>query len=1142
MKMRHIHNTVFGLLALLFGVGTGVAQPSAGHSVLSQHTWYRLAVAGEGIYQLDYATLSAMDIDMEHLNPNQIRIFGNVSGRLPEKNSETRPDDLNELVIHVSDGGDGTFDADDYVLFYGQESTRWRLLEGSPKVYERERNYYSDSTYYYLCVDSGEDGLRIGTKATLPVEGATTVVTEFPDFSWHEEELFSPYSIGQNWFGEMLNSQDTALQLSFCLPDLVKTKPVYIKTTLMGRIRNANMHYDLWVNDNVLSQMGTIDETSNDYRYGKTATVDRQILSETDTLQFSLHLYPDANGPMLFLDYVEMFYWRQLKRHGAAFPFRLIPAQLGDGISAVWVQNVSHECQLWDVTEPLSPAVQEGVLSANNFVFATNERAEHRYFMFKPAGVRPIGSWSRVPNQDLHALSGNADMLIITAPLFWEQACELAQFHEQEDGLTSLVVNVKEIHNEFSTGTSDPSGIRDFVRMVYQRSNGRLKYLTLFGRASFDFRDLKGFDRNFVPCFETMDHPEYMLSFCTDDFFGMMDDGEGRNSTGRVDLGIGRLPVSTVKEAEAVLRKIRLYHDLPATFGEWKTNHLLLAGNDIYHNQTYIIPSEEGGRIIDTILHGMNVMKVYADAYPTVNTTSGQQIPQAHDELLRVFDKGFLAMTYCGHGGVKGLTNVGLFSVADFPNLRNHGKLPLVFTATCEFSKYDDPLLISAGEQLFLQEEGGAGALLTSCRPTQSPTNRIFLKAFSNNLYRRDDEGKPLRFGDLTRMTKCDPSNYSNTAVDAQNKNIMYLLIGDPALRLALPEEEIATVRINGKDPDLSEIAIGAMSMVSVEGEVRRGGQTDTDFNGQLWLRLFDKKSKIVPLDAPTVNYHHFKDVLYQGCVSVRNGRFTASFQVPVDIKQGTGICRLSYYAYDSIRGIDAQGAYDNLALGGTDPSMMPDNEGPQISFYWNTPSFQNGDLVERQGNLIADLYDAQGIYHYDFSIGRDITLNSSLPAYDNLILNERYEPVLDDYRRGRIVIPVEDLDEGTYEFDLKVWDLHNNSSTAQLWFVVGEDLFLAGVRNYPNPFSEETYITMTHVGDDGEFHVNLEVFDLLGRCVTTISKNLTSTGGNLEPLRWDGRDRYGQLLRTGLYLYRLTLTDEHGASRSVCQRMLISR
>lgn len=1140
MIKSNIHIVSTGILVLLLCFGRSFAQDNAPHSVLSQHTWVKMAVAEEGVYQLDYATLSAMNFDMGNLNPNQIRIFGNVSGRLPERNSESRPDDLNELAIYVSGAEDGSFDEGDYVLFYGQEPTRWKLKASTGKIYERQRNYYSDSTYYYLCVDSGEDGLRIGNKSTLPVEGATTLITEFPDFTWHEKELFSPYSIGQNWFGEMLDTQDTLLEIPFYLPNLVKDKPIYINASVLGRMKKTSLHYDMWVNDNVLVSNGSISAVSNDgYHYGNAATVDRQILSDSDTLLFSLRLYPHEKGPLLFLDYVEMFYWRQLKRVGSAFPFRLITNQFGYGVTAIWVQNASTDFQLWDVTEPLNPVVQECIQSSGNFVFATDERTERRYLMFRPAGIRPITSWTSLPNQDLHAIT-SADMLIITAPDFLQQAFELAQFHEEMDGLTSVVVNVKEIYNEFSTGTTDPSGIRDFIRMVYRRCGGQLKYVTLFGRASFDFRDIKGYNRNMVPCYETMEKPEYMLSFCTDDFFGLMDENEGLNSAGKLDLGIGRLPVLTTTEADAVIAKIRRYHDLANNYGEWKTNHLFMAGDDA--SQQYLISTELCAMMMDTLFHSMNAEKIYADAYSIVNTTSGEEIPQAHDELMTAFDKGFLMMTYSGHGGVKGLTDKKLFYLSDFPQLHNRNQLPFLFTATCEFTKYDDPLVISAGEQVFLLPDGGAGALFTSCRPTQAGSNKILSKAYTKVVYLRDDEDKPLRFGDIVRLSKNDMTNYSTT--NEVNKNIMYLLIGDPALRIAIPQEEVATLKINGKDANSFDTGIHAMSMVSVEGEIRgTAGRIDADFNGKLWLRLFGQKSKIIPVANPSTTYYQHKDVLYQGCVSVRSGKFAATFQVPSDIKPDDGICRISYYAYDSIRRLDAQGAFERITLGGTDPAMLPDNEGPQISFYWNSPEFQNGDVADRQGTLYANLYDAQGIYHYDFSIGRDITLSSNLPAYDNLILNEQYEPAMDDFRRGRIVIPVTDLTEGSYEFVLKVWDMQNNPSTAKVWFTVGGDLFLAGVRNYPNPFNEETYITMTHVGDEGGFHVNMEVFDLMGRKLVSVSKDLSLTSdGQLEPLKWNGRDNAGNALPTGVYLYRLTLSDQQGKSRTVSQRMMISR
>ena len=201
-----------------------------------------------------------------------------------------------------------------------------------------------------------------------------------------------------------------------------------------------------------------------------------------------------------------------------------------------------------------------------------------------------------------------------------------------------------------------------------------------------------------------------------------------------------------------------------------------------------------------------------------------------------------------------------------------------------------------------------------------------------------------------------------------------------------------------------------------------------------------------------------------------------------------------------------------------------------------------DGQSVERQGVLCADLYDAQGIYHYGYSLGRDIVLNSNLMGYNSMVLNDNFEPALNDYRRGRVTLPISDLKPGTYDFNLKVWDTQDNASEASLWFVVDDDLFLSQVHNYPNPFSEETYITMTHVGEDGNFDVDIEIFDIMGRQVAHVNRKVSATNGVIEPLRWGGYDQYGQALRSGVYLYRLTLTDEDGYFRTVSQKMIIER
>ena len=301
------------MLLLLFGSSMGWAQDNTYHSVLSEHTWYRLSVTQEGAHQLDYATLHGMGIDMGSLNPSQIRLFGNPSGALPEKNSDNRPDDLTEMAIYVTGTEDGSFDEGDMVLFYGQEPTRWVLVDSNKDTYRRERNYYSDTTYYYLCVDSGVDGLRVGEKPTLPVENTTAVISDFPDFVWHEEELFSPYSIGQNWFGEQITSEDSIFTLPFVFPNLVKNKFLRVYSQVLGRIKKGNyLHYNAWVNDNHVADNVSI-KYYGDHKYGELSTINKQIVLDSDTAVLELSFVP-FSGASLYLDYVEIYGWRQLKR------------------------------------------------------------------------------------------------------------------------------------------------------------------------------------------------------------------------------------------------------------------------------------------------------------------------------------------------------------------------------------------------------------------------------------------------------------------------------------------------------------------------------------------------------------------------------------------------------------------------------------------------------------------------------------------------------------------------------------------------------------------------------------------------------------------------------------------------------------
>ena len=1117
----------FILLLLVWSAGIQLeAQNNVTESVLKDHTWYKLAVMDEGAYCIGYDDLQSLGIDMSSIVPSQIRLFGNEAGMLPERNRDARPDDLSELSILVTGSDDGSFDRDDKIVFYGQGPVKWSLEENG--TYVAQRNAYSDSVFYYLCLDSGEEGLRVLPKASVTPQEDSHAITRFPDFIYHESEEISPYSQGRVWYGDMINMENPSKVFEFPIDNLVKSEVLSVDSKVLGRSNKVAMQYSLWANENLVVDAAVISGFSNQvYGYEHRAT--RQFFADEEKVTLRYELRDNGANPMLFIDYFTLNFWKELVFVEDELPFRITPEQQKEQtVSKVLVRCVTSDLLCWDVTQPLHPGLQQGDFSAGSFSFGLDDHQEHRYFLFDIESAKPISAIYPIHNQNIHGIM-TAHMLIFTPRAFWEQAQELAAYHLQEDQLNCVVVDVEEVYNEFGTGIPDPSSMRDFIRMIYQRSNQQLQYVLLMGKGSFDYRNILGRGNNFVLTYETENLPySEIYSYCSDDYFGLMGPDEGVDCEGYVDLGVGRFPVTTAEQAEKMINKVKHYKE---SHGLWKNYHYFAVDND---SRDYLRYQEQSEKILDTACHAMTVQKIFWDSYPLVQTPSGEAVPEASKALNKAFDEGMLVMSYIGHGGVKGWSKELVLSISDIQAMKNFHCMPFVHTATCEFSKFDNPSVVSAGELMAMQPNGGAIAMLTTTRPTFGPHNDLLAKSLHNELYRMED-GKSKRFGDIVKASKSNQTYYH-----AYNKN--YVLYGDPALRFDYPDEVVSTSYINNHNGS-HEIVVHANELVNVMGTIQtQNGTVDEDFNGVLEIRLFDKKSTFTTIGALTDqrDYSYFVDVLYEGKVSVREGRFSAEFMIPNDINYSYGPARLTYYAYDSIRQVDAMGIFENMTLGGkSEPAV--DSQGPDIQIYINNPSFESGDTIAHFGTLVANLFDEQGIYHYNVSIGRDIVLYSNMSDYNNIVMNSHFEPALNDYQRGSVIFPLEELKNGNYTFTIKAWDTQNNSSESTIWFTVADGNLLTAVYSFPNPSRGDTYFTFCHGDKSEDLDVRVDIYDVMGRHVVSLNEHTSSPGGVVAPIHWDGRGQDGALLKAGIYVYRLSIVEESGIVRSTTQRLLIN-
>ena len=158
-----------------------------------------------------------------------------------------------------------------------------------------------------------------------------------------------------------------------------------------------------------------------------------------------------------------------------------------------------------------------------------------------------------------------------------------------------------------------------------------------------------------------------------------------------------------------------------------------------------------------------------------------------------------------------------------------------------QFGRYDDIDTQSGAEKLVLAENGGAIASFTTTRVVYTSSSTSALNfglniALSQKMLERDAEGRPLRLGDIFLRTK-------NTSIGSELNARKFILLGDPALRLALPDKKGSFTHINQVKLDTlsSPLSLRALDRVELEGEIRLpNGQRYGSFNGEAVLTLFD--------------------------------------------------------------------------------------------------------------------------------------------------------------------------------------------------------------------------------------------------------------------------------------------------------------
>ncbi len=1094
-------------------------------SVLSSGDIFKISVSRTGIHKIDKSFLeSKLGIDVSKINPKKIKIYGSRGGRVPELNSAERTDDLSELHIFISGETDGKFDNGDYILFYAEGADIWKYNEAN-NSYIFDKNIYENFNYYFIKIDN-QDGLRV--QKSSEITEVADFETSFYDMTQRLEvdkvNLLGSFTAtegtGKEWYGDIFNSgsREKNYTNQFDFSGFYNSGAVEVDLLFAARSRVSSSITLSIGSKNFTKNISTVNVLNAESLYARKVSIKESFLITDSNPNIKLSYNSSASDAEGWIDYLQIVFNREVLLDNSQLSFRnrvTIPAN----IASITLKNYSDQV-IWDVSNPFAPV--EIPVSNNRITFKPfgklHEFIAHNNILsaFEPS---PIG---KISNQNLHGIKDD-NMIIVYHPKFKEDAIRLAEHRQKKSGLRISAVESTEVYNEFSGGKLDPGSIRDLAKMVLQR-NPEFRYLLLFGDGSYDYKGLvKDIPaENFIPVYETDESLDPIDGFPSDDFYGLLGPEEGINLVGSLDIYVGRLPAKTKEEAKVLVDKIIYYETSPETLGDWRLRLGYTAddedGNTHLRDMDEIARSDENRHLL------YNQQKVYADAFTQVSTPGENRYPEANKTINDNIFKGQLTLTYLGHGGPLGWAQERILTVPDIQAWTNLNSLSVMITATCSFAAYDDPAVVSPAEYALLNPRGGAIALFSTTRAVYTNSNKLLTDGVHELLYKKIN-GKSPTLGYVLAESK---NKYQGDFYRVNSRK--FTLLGDPSLQIAMPEYKIFTTLINGNDANLAADTIRALEKVTIEGYI--GDETGTlfsGFNGTIYPTVYDKKSILQTLSndsgSPKFSYTMYKNIIFKGAATVKNGKWSFSFWVPKNINYSFGNGRISMYATNEIS-TDAGGVFTNLIIGGTSKNIVNDNQGPQMDIFMNDESFVSGGRTNSDPVLLLNLSDDFGINVTGNAIGQDITAILDGDNQNIFILNDFYEAGKDNFTNGKVKFPLNNLSKGAHYIVAKAWDISGNSTERRVDFLVTDtnDNSLSHVLNYPNPFTNHTSFTFEHDLVNTDIDIVVNIYSITGKLIKSVVQTKYSSGFRVNDISWNGRDDFESGLAKGIYLYQIKI------------------
>ena len=1059
--------------------------PSSGsiyapNSVLRQGTWAKIRVSETGVYHLSADLIKQAGFS----NINNVKVYGYGGALQPEAimpDYLSRTDDLKEVPLY-NNGTQLLFHAQGPVSYENGTIddilTNYGYKSSQNITQARRRNYFSDYGYYFITEDN---------EPHQTIDSATFVSSFYPSpqysNSLYEVEAFAWYQGGRQLYDKETVSTGKTAEYKLKRKGSGSNGRVIVYATA-----DVGTDIDISLNGKRLGNL-TVKATDG-YDHGcRTGQIYQVDNLEADNI---FTITNNGRGTVR-MDYIQI---------------------------TVPEENMAPAPRL-------SAAVSHPV-------------PEYLY---------------HITNQDLHA-DTPIDMLIIipTSQKLLAQAERLKQHHEQHDGLRVRIIPADELYNEFSSGTPDANAYRRYLKMLYDKAENdddMPRWLLLFGDAAWDNR-MNSTEwsahtpDDFLLAMESENSMNEILCYVDDGFYGLLDDGEGANpmAKDKLDIGIGRFPVRTQEEARIMVDKTIAYAT-NKNAGPWQ-NTLMFMGDDGNANE-HMIDADDAAEDIRNRYPGYLIKKVMWDAYNRETSATGNSYPEATKIIKQQQQQGALVMDYAGHGSEISISHERVLTINDFQTF-NNTNLPLWITASCDIMPFD-AANTNIGEEALLNNNGGAIAFFGTTRTVYASRNRVINMAFLKHLLNTAN-GKRTTLGEAQQKAKND---LITSGQDRTANKLQYSLLGDPALPLNTPTKKVVIDTIAGKPAAQNDINIKAGENITIKGHIETyDNKTDSTFNGTIHATVHDSRELITckrndpdmdksnpPVKAFT--FYDYTKTLYAGADNINKGQFTIQFAVPMDINYSddNGLITLHAVNTDSTTKL-AHGIFENFTVGGTGTTGN-DSIGPAIYCYLNSPSFTNGDKVNTTPYFVANISDKDGINASGTGIGHDMELCIDGQMAYTFNLNNNFQFDFGSYTSGTTWYSIPELKPGKHTLTFRAWDILNNPSTATLDFQVVKALkpTLFSVDCTNNPAYTNTTFIINHDRTGSPIDIELDVYDLSGRLLWRHTENGVSTS-SAYTIDWNLTVGGGQKLQTGVYVYRVLISNEGSKQASKAKKLIV--